>query len=155
MESETVDAGLKQYNDITKENDELYRGAAKKFGLSECAFWILYYLRAEYGEPKQSEICSSFHQPKQSIHSALKKLEAEGYIALTAGGNRRSKGILLTLKGKRLCEETVDYIIEAEKDALGSLSGEEHEEFMKLYSKYTEQFKLNIRAIPEKGGNIT
>lgn len=155
MEPRILDTRLKQYNDITKQNDQLYRGVAKKFGLSECAFWILYYLRADYGEAKQSEICSSFHQPKQSIHSALKKLEAEGYIALTAGGNRRSKGIVLTAEGRRLCEETVDYVIEAEKSALGSLSEEEQEELMNLYNRYTKQFKLNMRAMPEKGGNIT
>lgn len=155
MEHGALDARLKQYNDITKENDELYRGAAKKYGFSECEFWILYYLRSEYGEPMQSGICNSFYLPKQSIHSALKKLEADGYIALTAGGNRRSKGILLTSEGKRICAETVDHIIEAEKSALGSLSEEEQEKFMNLFNKYTEKFKLNMRENPEKGGNIT
>lgn len=155
MESGALDARLKQYNDITKENDKLYRGAAKKFGFSECEFWILYYLRSGYGEPMQSVICNSFYLPKQSIHSALKKLEAEGYIALTAGENRRSKGILLTLEGERICAETVDHIIEAEMGALGSLSEEEQEKFMNLYDRYTGQFKLNMRGILEKGGNIT
>lgn len=115
----------------------------------------MYYLRSGYGEPMQSVICNSFYLPKQSIHSALKKLEAEGYIALTAGGNRRSKGILLTSEGKRICAETVDHIMEAEMGALGSLSEEEQEEFMNLYDRYTEQFKLNMRGISEKGGNIT
>ena len=81
MDSKTLDARLKQYNDITKENDELYREAAKKFGLSVCEFWILYFLRVEYAKPMQSEICSSFYLPKQSIHSALKKLEADGISA--------------------------------------------------------------------------
>lgn len=155
MESGALDARLKQYNDITKENDKLYRSAAKKYGFSECEFWILYYLRSGYGEPMQSVICNSFYLPKQSIHSALKKLEAEGYIALTAGENRRSKGILLTSEGKRICAETVDHIIEAEMSALGSLSEKEQEKFMNLYDRYTEQFKLNMRGIPEKGGNIT
>ncbi len=155
MEQGALDARLKQYNDITKENDEIYRDIAKKFGLSECAFWILYYLRTEYGEPVQSGICNSFYLPKQSINSALKKLEAEGYISLTFGGNRRSKGLLLTSMGRKLCEETVDHIIEAEKSALGSLSEREQEEFMKLYKKYTDNFKLNMREIPEKGGTIT
>ncbi len=155
MEPGTLDARLKQYNDITKENDQLYRGIAKKFGLSECAVWILYYLRAEYGEPMQSGICSSFHQPKQSINSALKKLEAEGYIALTTGGNRRKKEIVLTAEGRKLCGETVDYIIEAEKGALGVLTEKEQEDFMNLFEKYTGQFKLNMREIPERGGTIT
>jgi DNA-binding MarR family transcriptional regulator len=167
MDSKTLDARLKQYNDITKENDELYREAAKKFGLSVCEFWILYFLRVEYAKPMQSEICSSFYLPKQSIHSALKKLEADGYIMQTAGGNKRSKRILLTKQGEILCGKTVDHIVKAEKEALGSLSEKEQEIFMDLFEKYTGQFKKNMQTIPaqadnmnrqevaEKGGNIT
>ena len=167
MEPRILDTRLKQYNDITKQNDQLYRGVAKKFGLSECAFWILYYLRADYGEAKQSEICSSFYLPKQSIHSALKKLEADGYIMQTAGGNKRSKRILLTKQGEILCGKTVDHIVKAEKEALGSLSEKEQEIFMDLFEKYIGQFKKNMQTIPaqadnmnrqevaEKGGNIT
>lgn len=150
MEQFSLDERLKQYNDITKENDELYRDLAKKFGLSECAFWILYYLRTEYGEPTQRGIGASFYLPKQSINSALKKLEAEGYIALCIGGNRRQKGLLLTAAGRKLCEETVDHIIGAEKNALGSLSEEERENFMELYHRYTEQFKVNTQMIFKK-----
>lgn len=154
MVPKTLDAGLKQYNDITKVNDELYRDAAKGFGLSECEFWILYFLRTDYGKPMQSEICSSFYLPKQSIHSALKKLETDGYIMQTAGRNRRSKQILLTKQGEMLCAKTVDHVVGAEKEALGSLSEEEQEIFMNLYDRYTRQFKKNMQKIPEKGGSI-
>ena len=38
---------LSEYNNILKENDNLYRGVAKRLGLPECAFWILYTLRAD------------------------------------------------------------------------------------------------------------
>ena len=51
MNPKTLDIRLKQYNDIMKENDKLYRGMARKLDLSECEFWILYYLRTDYGEP--------------------------------------------------------------------------------------------------------
>lgn len=154
MEPKTLDARLKQYNDIMKENDELYREAAKRSGFSECEFWILYYLRTEYGEPMQSGICNSFYLPKQSIHSALKKLEADGYIMQGAGENKRSKRIALTEQGKMLCRRTVDHVIEAEQGALGSLSEAEQEAFMNIFDRYTEQFKQNMREIPEKGGSI-
>ena len=38
---------LLEYNRETKRLDDLYRCAAKQCGISECAFWILYTLRAE------------------------------------------------------------------------------------------------------------
>lgn len=31
---------LSEYNNILKENDNLYRGVAKRLGLPECAFWF-------------------------------------------------------------------------------------------------------------------
>lgn len=37
---------LLEYNKETKRLDDLYRCAAKQCGISECAFWILYTLRA-------------------------------------------------------------------------------------------------------------
>lgn len=152
MEESTPGTRLKQYNAIMKENDEVYRDIAREFGISEYAFWILYYLRTDYGEPVQSGICSSFYQPKQSVNSALKKLEAEGYIMLEAGSNRRSKRIALTASGRKLCEATVDHVIEAEKGALDSLTEEQQEVFMTLFDQYTKQFKINMRAVCERGG---
>lgn len=155
MEQSKADARLKRYNTITKENDEIYRDIARKFGVSEYAFWILYFLRTEYGEPVQSEICSSFFQPKQSVNSALKKLEAEGYITLETGSSRRRKQIVLTPAGIKLCRETVDPVIEAEKRALGSLSAEQQEVFMTLYEQFTKQLKINIQSVCERGGGET
>ena len=155
MEQNTPEGRIRQYNSIIKENDEIYRDIAKKFGMSESAFLILYYLRAEYGAPMQSEICSSFYQPKQSINSALKKLEADGYIMLETGSNRRSKRILLSPLGIKLCGETVDRIIEAEREALNSLTAEEQEAFMTLFDRYTKQLRVTMQAVCEKGGGGT
>ena len=58
---------LAEYNDTFKENENIYRGLAKRVGLSECSFWILYILRTDYAAPVQSEIGTCLHLPKQSI----------------------------------------------------------------------------------------
>ena len=55
----------------------MYRSAAKSCGISECAFWILYTLRVEEKPFTQAEICEFLIEPKQTVHSALKKLEDE------------------------------------------------------------------------------
>ena len=62
---------------------------------------------------------------------------------------------MLTEQGKSLCEETVDHVIRAEMEALGSLSAKEQEVFMNIFTQYTKQLKSAMREIPEKGGNIT
>ena len=81
---------LLEYNRETKRLDDLYRCAVKQCGISECAFWILYTLRAEERQFTQAEICEFLIEPKQTVHSALKKLEAEGYLARTSA--RRLSG---------------------------------------------------------------
>ena len=63
---------LLEYNKETKRLDDLYRCAAKQCGISECAFWILYTLRAEERQFTQAEICEFLIEPKQTVHSALK-----------------------------------------------------------------------------------
>ena len=69
---------LAAYNDAYKEQDDLYRAVARQCGLSDCAFWVLYALR-EAGRPMtQSDVCAAVYQPKQTVHSALKKLLEEG-----------------------------------------------------------------------------
>lgn len=132
---------LLEYNDIMKENDNIYRGLAKNMGLSLCSFWILYMLRTEDTEPVQSAICACLYEPKQTVNSALKKMETEGYIELIPGDDRRSKKILLTQKGAGLCEKTVDRVIKLELQALMGLTEEEQEAFIGLFRKYTGLLK--------------
>ena len=112
-----IGSKLSEYNRIMKENDEVYRDLAKTLGLSESFFWILY------------------------ANSALKKMEADGYIELTCGGNRRSKRIILTEKGDALCKRTVDKVIAIESAALNEMPEEELELFLSLFRKYTALLK--------------
>lgn len=72
---------LAQYNSIFRESDQIYRTAAKSFGLSDCAFWILYSLREASTPLTQSDICNQIYLPKQTVNSALKKLEADRVLA--------------------------------------------------------------------------
>lgn len=88
------------FNRETKKLDDVYRSAAKSCGISECAFWILYTLRVEEKPFTQAEICEFLIEPKQTVNSALKKLEAEGYLTLSAGADQRSKRVCLTEKGR-------------------------------------------------------
>lgn len=148
MGEKNVKSRLLEYNDIMKENDNIYRGLAKNMGLSLRSFWILYMLRTEYTEPVQSAICACLYEPKQTVNSALKKMETEGYIELIPGDDRRSKKILLTQKGNGLCEKTVDRVIKLELQALMGLTEEEQEAFLGLFRKYTGLLKqMNDEAI--------
>lgn len=64
-------------NEAWKENANIYRQMAKQMNLTDMAMWALYTLRVEPGEMTQSRMCEFLHEPKQTINSALKKMEAD------------------------------------------------------------------------------
>ncbi len=135
---------LSDYNSLIKENDSIYRAAAKRYGISEAAFWILYMIRESGEDFTQNRICSEIHIPKQTVNSALYSLIKDGYICLEQMSDRRSKKIILTDKGKALAESTVDTVIEAECEAFAGLEASERKEFIGIFDKYTELFKKNM-----------
>lgn len=147
MDRKRINRSLSEFNGIVKESDEIYRCAAKACGLSDSAFWILYTLRTEEETYTQSEICNILYQPKQTVNSALKKLEQDGYIRLTEMKDRRSRRVNLTEKGRKLAEKTVDRIVDAEMEALSGLTEEERRVFIGLSQKYIDLLKENMQKL--------
>ena len=138
---------LLEYNRETKRLDDLYRCAAKQCGISECAFWILYTLRAEERQFTQAEICEFLIEPKQTVNAALKKLEAEGYLTLSAGADQRSKRVCLTEKGERFVKAHVDRVPEAEAAALGAMTAAERDALIRLTGRYRALFAQKLNCI--------
>lgn len=72
-----TECAIAAYNSLWKEQNEIYSAAARSFGLSDSAMWILYFLRLNNGTCQQKELASSLSQPKQTTNSAVKQLERE------------------------------------------------------------------------------
>lgn len=148
---------LLEYNRETKRLDDLYRCAVKQCGISECAFWILYTLRAEERQFTQAEICEFLIEPKQTVHSALKKLEAEGYLARTSGADLRSKRVALTEKGEQFARAWIDRVLEAEAAALCAMPEAERAAFVQGLHSSAACWRSGCvkarrsRAYPKKG----
>lgn len=137
---------LYEYNNVLKSIDDCYRNIAKRYGFSEAAFWTLYTLRMEPGNVTQSDVCNVLYQPKQTVNSALKKLESEGYIILTPAG-AHTKNISFTESGIKLCEQTVDKVIEAECDALKEMTDDEAENLIALQGAYSILLKNKLNNL--------
>lgn len=126
---------ITQVNQTYKEEDDLYRRLARHSGLSEAAFWILYTVELASGPVTQAEVCGYLSLSKQTINSALKQLEQEGYIRLT-GGPGRKKYLQITGRGERLADHTVRLVLEAEERAFLGLAEEERASLLALERKY-------------------
>ena len=76
MHSTTQDS-LQRFNYLFGETDALYHELALKLGLSDSAMKILYVI-CDTGEPcLLREICRRSGLSKQTLNSALRKLEAD------------------------------------------------------------------------------
>lgn len=137
MEAQYLHDILIRYNRIFKDTDKIYHNFAKSYGLSDCAFWILYLLRETDTQYTQAEICNMLSLPRQTVNSALKNLQSEGYISLTpVENNKKSKILVLTEKGEGLAKNSADIVLKAEIKVLRQFSENELQLFLSLSEKY-------------------
>lgn len=136
-----------QWNRSDKKLDEIYAQASKKFSLNEIELWILYLLRESDEKYSQSSMRELMCVSKQTLNSALKRLEDNEFITFEiADDNRRKKYILLTKKGIELAKVTADKVIEAESKAFEIMGLENAKKLITLQ----EQFRVLLNNEIEK-----
>ena len=135
-----VSKEMKRCNYLIGEIDAVYHEMALNLGLSDSAMRILYAICDSGESCLLQEICRRSGVSKQTINSAIRKLEAEGIVYLEPAGGK-SKNVCLTKEGKRLAEQTVIRIMEAENDILASWAKEDVDKYLGL----TEEFLTAIR----------
>ena len=137
---------MKRYNYLVGEIDAVYHEASLKLGLSDSALNILYAI-CDAGEGcLLQEICFYTGISKQTINSALRKLEEEEILYLKPF-NAKSKQVFLTDKGRKLAEKTAYRIMQAEDEIFASWEKEDVDKYLEL----TEKF---LRALREKTENL-
>ena len=137
---------MKRLNLLFSETDAAYHEAALKLGLSDSAMLILYTVCSQGGACPLNDITHTSGVSKQTINSALRKLETEGMVRLETIGARR-KRVCLTESGKELAERTVFRLIKAENEILGSWSEEEQTLYMELTHRYLISFKEKLEEM--------
>lgn len=96
----------KRYCYLTSEIDAAYHEAALKFGVSDSAMRILYTICLNGEECPLSEVVRLSGIPKQTINSALRKLEKEEILYLKTA-NGRNRQVILTDKGIALAKKVL------------------------------------------------
>lgn len=133
---------LNSLNRLYKETDEIYRGIAGRFGLTDTAFWILYAISHTDGDCTQNDLCNDWFYPVQTINSAVSNLQKKGLVRLeTIPCTRNRKRILLTEDGNQFAKRIVSKIDELEKNAFLMFTEEERENYISLYQRHLENIK--------------
>lgn len=141
---------ISTYNQLLKACDTVYHNAAAAAGLSDCAFWILYAVQDADHVCTQSEICDDSSLPRQTVNSALKKLEKDGYLTLQRIGGSVSKAIHLTEAGKALVHKHLLPVIEAEQRACATFTDEEKQQFLTTFQKLVDRLGAEIGQLDRK-----
>lgn len=120
--SDTAATLLERFNRSWKGIDRVYHEIARRSGLSDCAFWILYALRDAGTAMPQNELSQVWLYSRQTVSSTLRQLEERDLITVEyATGSRRDKQIGLTEAGARFAQIYIEPAMNAEKRALTAL----------------------------------
>lgn len=138
-----LNSAMRKFNYLMGETSALYHKAALKLGLSDSVMSILYTILSEGSPCSIGTIRRLSGLSRQTINSALRKLEEDGIIRLKAV-DKKQKSVLLTEKGEQLAEETVVKLIEAENCVYGAWSESERAEYLRLTEKYLSGIKKEI-----------
>ena len=83
---------------------------------------------------------------KQTIHSAIRKLEAEGILYLEPAGAKNKK-VCLTEKGKIFAEKTAGKVIAMENEVLASWTKEDVEKYLELTKRFLETMQEKAKSL--------
>ena len=139
-------SSLGRLNELHSQTDAVYHEMSLKLGLSDSAISILYIL-CEQGDPcPLKTVYRCAFSSKQTVHSSLRKLEAEGFLRLEGEGPR-DKQVCLTEAGKTLASRTALKMIHAESAILASWSKEDVAQYLALSERYLTALHEQTRQL--------
>lgn len=146
MEADATLSHIHRINYLTAEMDALYHQASLKFGISDSVSLVLYTICDLGDSCRLSDIYKNNGVSKQTVNSAIRKLESEGILYLVPDKGR-GKRVVLTDKGKNFTESTVMKIMDAEVRAFDHWTSKEIETHLTLMERYLEDFRDTINEL--------
>lgn len=138
-------ATIRAIDDFYRRTDELYSQTAGRMGLADCAFDIIYALVAEDGLT-QKRLCELAFSSKQTVHSSIKRLVANGVVTLRGDGPR-SQRVFLTEAGRARYEEPIRAVLAAEGEAVAIFSDEEQRQLTGAMERYTQALEGRLASL--------
>lgn len=136
----------RRYNRLISEIEEVYHEVAVRKGFSDSAMSVLYVLSDNDGKCRLADLIKLSGVNKQTVNSALRKLEKDGIVYLEPAGGK-SKRVCLTEKGFSVARQTVDKVIDAEKEIYSSWTREEWEIYVQLTERYLSRLREIMKEI--------
>ena len=138
---------MQRFTRITGEIDSLYHEAAFCLGQSDSAMTVLYTLLNVGGQCDISDICRLSGMRKQTLNSALRKLEQDMLIYLK-NSKGKNKTVCLTEKGHETAQRSAGKLQMIEEECLKEWTGDEIDTFLGLAERYLNRFRELVESLP-------
>jgi DNA-binding MarR family transcriptional regulator len=137
---------MMRVNCLASDLDNLYHQAAQKLGISDSVLFLLYVVCENSGRCPLADIRTATGMTKQTLNSALRRLENDGVVTL-AQHSGRSKIVCLTETGVEYAEKTVMRLFNAESSVFKSWLPDEISTYLKLMERYNNDFRAQIERM--------
>ena len=137
---------MNRYNYLVSEIDAAYHESSLRLGISDSVMRILYTVCDTGEKCPLAEISRKTGLSKQTVHSAVHKLEKENIIYLEAADGK-SKNVCLTKKGIEIAQKTALRIIDIENNIFSSWESADVEKYLELTEKYLISLKEKINKL--------
>lgn len=134
---------LHRINYLGAEMDALYHQACHRLGISDSAMRALYTVYDNGGTCLLSDIYKQSGISKQTVNSAMRKLENDGVLYLEQEDGR-GKRVRLTEKGKRYVEKTAARLYAAECEVFSDWPEQEIDTYIYFMEKFNDMFRRQI-----------
>lgn len=134
---------LHRISNLASEMDSLYHQASLRLGVADSTMRVLYTILSNGESCSLSDVYKLSGVNKQTINSALRKMEGEELLYLEKESGR-SKRIVLTEKGKQYMEETAGCLLEMELRAFSAWTPEEIDLYIRLMEQDVDGMKAEV-----------
>lgn len=138
--------------------DRAYEDYARAKGLTYLSLMVLEEIYTLGDGCTQKQISEDVRYPKQSINLVVRAFLEEGLISLKERPeNRKNKGITLTEKGRRRCDDVVVPLLREEAQVMAQMGETESRELIRLLACYGTAYcgrlgRLTGRDTPSDDG---
>ena len=143
---EITSRAMKRYNHLLDEINAAYHDVSQKLNVSDSEMMILYAVHDAGDRRALNEIVRITGVPKQTIHSAVKRLEGRGAVQLEKTDGKH-KEICLTYEGKQLAAQTAERVMEMENAIFAAWAPEDVETYLTLTERFLNELKKKSREI--------
>ena len=133
------------YNYLFAEIQGVYHEYAAQMGISDSICAILYNICTQGDCCPIAKICLDTGLSRQTVHSALQKLEREAKVELQALDGK-AKQVRLTQRGRAYAAEKVHPLMELEDSVFRSWPEEELDQYIRLTEQFLGGMKEKVRG---------